>query len=100
MNIILWITTGIFGIWAAVATIIISKQLQREEHLIDITNKTVGDFETITRLIEDSENIFENSKLQEAFAHDDEVGRYFTNLKDMQDILYRYIGGEDEQVNR
>lgn len=91
MNIVLWILTIFFGGWAIVATIIVVKQIQRENRLIDITNGAVSNLEEIDRLIKDSEQIFDNPRLQEAFAHDDEVGRYFKNLKDMQDILYKYV---------
>lgn len=91
MNVILWILTIFFGSWAVVATIIVTKQIQRENRLIEITNNTVVSLEEIEQLIENSEHIFDNPRLQEAFAHDDEVGRYFQNLKEMQDILYKYI---------
>jgi len=98
LNVILWILTIFFGGWAIVATIIISKQISREDHLIDITNRTVADLEEIDRLIKSSEQVFDNPKLQEAFAHDDEVGNYFKNLKDMQDILYKYVVGDEQDI--
>ena len=91
MNVILWILTIFFGGWAIVATIIAIKQVQRENRLTGIANSVVSNLEEIDQLIKDSEQIFDNPRLQEAFAHDDEVGGYFKNLESMQKILKNYL---------
>ena len=72
-------------------TYIIAIQLKREDKLVNIANSAVADLEEIGRLIQDSEELIENPKLKEAFAHDDEVGGYFKNLESMQKILKNYL---------
>lgn len=83
-----------FLLTTGVETYIIFTQFKREDKLTDIANLAVADLEKIAKLIEDSEELLENPRLKEAFAHDDEVGAYFKNLETMQDILKNYIDNE------
>lgn len=91
----LWITLTIFfAVLAGVELYIIIMQEGREDKLTTIANSAVADLEEIGRLIQDSEELIENPKLKEAFAHDDEVGGYFKNLESMQEILKSYLDNE------
>ena len=91
----LWISlTAVLALVAGVEAYIIKTQIKREDKLTAIANSAVADLEEIGRLIHDSEELIENPKLKEAFAHDDEVGGYFKNLEAMQDVLKRYITDE------
>ena len=83
-----------FALATGVEAYIIVTQFKREDKLITIANSAVADLEEIGRLIQDSEELIENPKLKEAFAHDDEVGGYFKNLESMQEILKSYLDNE------
>ena len=78
--------------YGVIVTIMLINQVKRVDRLTEITNTAVGNLDEIEQLIRDSEEVFNNPRLQEAFAHDDEVGRYFQNLKSMQETLNNYIG--------
>lgn len=83
-----------FALTTGVEAYIIVTQFKREDKLTSIANSAVADLEEIGKLIQNSEELIENPKLKEAFAHDDEVGGYFKNLESMQEILKSYLDNE------
>lgn len=98
MEIILLILTIIFFIYGVVVTIVTVNQIKRCNRLEEITNTAVGHLDEIEQLIKSSEELLNNPKLKEAFAHDDEVGGYFKNLEQMQKVLTDYLGGDGQDV--
>lgn len=91
---------GMIGVCVAcivIQTVVIVKQIQRENRLEEIANQAIDNLYQIQTLIESSEKLLnENPRLKEAFSHDDEVGDYFKNLKQIQEDLYEYFKGEGE----
>lgn len=83
----------IFAALAGVELYIIINQSKREDRLTDIANSAVATLEEIKQIIQESEELIENPKLKEAFAHDDEVGGFFKNIERMQEVLSSYVKG-------
>lgn len=88
----------IVGLWVVVETIILIKQLQREQRLEEIINRSLGKLDQLRETLEESGSILnENPRLKEAFAHDDEVGEYFKKVVEMQEILEETIVDDEEK---
>ena len=88
----------VFFIYGVIVTVVAINQIKRCGRLEEITNNVVGNLDEIESLIKDSEELLDNPKLKEAFAHDDEVGGYFKNLEQVQKILTNYIGGDGQDI--
>lgn len=85
-------------LWIVIETIALVKQLQREQRLEEIVNKSLGKLDQLQEILEESGSILnENPRLKEAFAHDDEVGEYFKKVVEMQEILEETIIGDEEK---
>lgn len=83
---VIWCLVALLVVVGSIAIIQITKVEKLEEILeIELTNR--GQIESI---IEDSAEIF-NSELSEAFKNDDEVGRFFQNLVEIQNKLNAFV---------
>ena len=83
---VIWCLITLLVIVGTIAVIQITKVEKLEEILeIELTNRG-----QIEKIIEDSAEIF-NSELSEAFKNDDEVGRFFQNLIEIQNKLNAFV---------
>lgn len=86
------------GLWVVLETVVLVKQMQREQRLEEITNRCLAKLDLLRGILEDSEKILnENPRLKEAFAHDDEVGDYFKNLIRIQENLQEPFGEKEHE---
>lgn len=86
MLIIIWCLVALLVIVGSIAIIQITK-VEKLENILEIELTNRGQIESI---IEDSAEIF-NSELSEAFKNDDEVGRFFQNLIEIQNKLNAFV---------
>lgn len=64
------------------------KKLEKQE---DILKGYLEYLDNISRIIELSNERFKDSRLKKAFESDDEVGFFFKQLKNIQDVLDQFI---------
>jgi uncharacterized membrane protein YukC len=83
INIII-ILVGVIGyvIWN------LMKKVEKLESMIDVQEKYITDF---YELVKQSESKIKEIDSQQLFQSDDEVGFFFTNLKNIQEALSDYI---------
>jgi uncharacterized membrane protein YukC len=83
INIIV-ILVGVIGyvIWN------LMKKVEKLESMIDVQEKYITDF---YELVKQSESKIKEIDSQQLFQSDDEVGFFFTNLKNIQEVLSDYI---------
>lgn len=78
---------------AYIAWIQYSKTLKLE----DIANSLANQLDTIGKIIQASKKTLDNPNLIQAFSNDDEVGVFFTQLKEIQNQLNEFTPPEDEK---
>lgn len=71
-------------------------QYRRNVKLEDITNTVLHNMQTISDYIKSSDVLMSNPQLVEAFSEDDEVGVFFRNLKEIQEVLDHFIISPEE----
>lgn len=74
-------------------------QYRRNRKLEDIANIVLHNMQTISDYIKSSEVLMSNPQLVEAFSEDDEVGLFFRNLKEIQEILNQFVLPGEEESN-
>lgn len=65
-------------------------QQQREKKLEQIADNCVTNFQSISDIIERTDEVLSSSKLKEAFSTDDETGIFFRQMTEIQDILNNF----------
>lgn len=83
---VIWCLVALLVVVGSIAIIQITK-VEKLENILEIELTNRGQIESI---IEDSAEIF-NSELSEAFKNDDEVGRFFQNLIEIQNKLNAFV---------
>lgn len=66
-------------------------QYSRCSKLEKIANDTVTNMQIISNLITETSDTLNNEKLAIAFANDDDVGKFFSEIKEIQNILGNFI---------
>ena len=74
-------------------------QYRRNQKLEDIADIVLHNMQTISDYIKSSEVLMSNPQLVEAFSEDDEVGLFFRNLKEIQEILNQFVLPREEESN-
>lgn len=81
----------ILGVLFILASWIAVVQYIRCTKLENIANTVVANMQTISDLISDTSNTLNNEQLNMAFSNDDEVGDFFKEIKNIQEILNKFI---------
>ena len=81
----------ILGVLFILASWIAVVQYIRCTKLENIANTVVANMQTISDLISDTSDTLNNEQLNMAFSNDDEVGDFFKEIKNIQEILNKFI---------
>lgn len=84
-------------IYSTLATYVAVVQILRERKLENICNNAVDRLVSISKTINDTKALLDNDRLAVAFSNDDEVGRFFTQIKEIQNSLAEYGISNNEE---
>jgi len=65
-------------------------QYSKANKLQSIADTLAANMNSISKVIEDADEMMESVTLRKAFENDDEVGTFFKQLKDIQDVLSQF----------
>lgn len=94
------VTVIILGILVLILGWIAIAQYMRCSKLELIANNVVANMQTISEIISESSKALNNEQLVEAFSSDDEVGKFFREIRNVQEILDKFIlrNGEESSI--
>lgn len=79
----------------AIVTWICIVQISRSNKLESMLNTLIDNMQSISDIIQSSDNLLTDEKLRTAFAGDDEIGAFFENIEKIQQILNKFAIEED-----
>lgn len=92
---LIWCLLGALVLYSVAATWIARAQTVRGRKLESMVETLLRNFQTIATVVAHSKEVLDNPKLKTAFSSDDEVGTFFKQLEEIQEILNELVLAPD-----
>lgn len=73
-------------------------QYRRAEEATRVADVLLTNMETIKNYVTEASATLANPQLRTAFESDDEVGTFFKQISEIQEVLDQFVVGEDEKA--